>query len=363
MAGENIALAMFEDTESRRDPSIRWLTGQPGDALLFLSAVDRKNLLVPWDVNIAALYANADGVVPYNEFGRHPAQALPAAVTQFKIDSRGVKTRVEVPQTTPYPLFLQYADALKAVNCETVCRTDGAAAEAERLRAIKDEGEIKLYRKLSTITNALIDSLEKNLRDNTIKTESDAALFIEAEARKQDCEGTSFETLAAGPSRSFGIHAFPAYTAAAFGGKGLSILDFGLKYKGYTSDVTMTFARDVSIDQEQQLALMKEAYDFALAMVKPGASARDIALAVDAFYAEHDKTLPHGLGHGVGLEIHEAPFLRSRSETAQILEAGMIFTIEPGVYDPEIGGCRYENDILVTDDGYEVLTNTRIVRL
>jgi Xaa-Pro dipeptidase len=205
--------------------------------------------------------------------------------------------------------------------------------------------------------------LEKNVRDGLLKTESDVALFIEAKAREYGCEGTGFETLAAGPERSFGIHAFPAYTAAPFGGKGLSILDFGLKYSGYTSDVTMTFARSVSPQQEEQLALTEEAYRLALSLAKDGVLARDIGKAVDSFYAKAKRTLPHGLGHGVGLEIHEEPRLNGRDDNNWVLKTGMIFTIEPGIYDPQTGGCRLENDVLLTANGAEVLTKSRIVRL
>jgi Xaa-Pro dipeptidase len=363
MAEEDIALVMFEDVEGRRDPAVRWLTGQPGDALLFLSAADRESLLVPWDVNMANLYADADAVAPYNDFGRMAMQALANAAKRFHIKLR---SRIEIPAATPHPLFFNYQRDADAY--ELVCRNDGIAEEVARRRAVKDAEELSVYKTLAFITNDIIARLERNVTDGTLKTESDAALFIEAEARKQGCEGASFETLAAGPSRSFGIHAFPAYTSAPFAGKGLSILDFGLKYQGYSSDVTMTFVQDAAPQQETLLFLMKEAYDLALSMVKPGVSARDIAIAVDDFYGENGKTLPHGLGHGVGLEIHEAPFLRSKSENPWILQSGMIFTIEPGLYDPALGGCRFENDVLVTEitesgAGVEELTHTRIVRM
>jgi Xaa-Pro dipeptidase len=73
--------------------------------------------------------------------------------------------------------------------------------------------------------------------------------------------------------------------------------------------------------------------------------------------------MPHGLGHGIGLEAHEAPSVSNRAENDWVLESGMIITLEPGLYDPVQGGCRLENDILITDSGVEVLTNSRIVRL
>ncbi|GHT96329.1 hypothetical protein FACS1894141_6360 [Spirochaetia bacterium] len=358
MAREGIALVMLEDTEGRRDPSLRWLTGQPGDALLFLS-VDKKSLLVPWDINMAQLYAQADIMIPFGEFERQPVKALKKATEYFKIPQG---SRVEIPSVTPYVLFLKYVEY--ASDFDIICRNGGAQEAIQEMRAVKDEDELKLYRKAAKITNEIIDLLEERVRSEKLKTETDVALFIEAEGRKRGCEGTGFETLAAGPSRSFGIHAFPAYTGAPFAEPGLSILDFGLNYGGYTTDVTLTFARGpLSKPQEKQLALTEKAYKLALSMVKDGVSAREIAVAVDALFAKSGKIMPHGLGHGIGLEAHEAPNIRSRADNTWLLTEGMVFTLEPGLYDPIIGGCRLENDVLITGTGTEVLTNGRIIRL
>jgi Xaa-Pro dipeptidase len=358
MARENIALLFFEDTENRRDTSIRWLTGQPGDALLFLS-VDKQALLVPWDINMAMIYAVVDRIIPYSEFDRQSINALRACADLFKTP---FGSRVEIPSVTPYPLFLQYVEAL--TDFDVICRSGGSRTEVERLRTIKDEEELRIYREVSAITNNIIELLEKNIRGGTLKTEADVALFIEMESRKRGCEGTGFETLAAGPGRSFGIHAFPAYTAGEFATAGLSILDFGLKYAGYTSDVTLTFVREpLSKFQEKLLTLTERAYKLALSMVEKGVTTRDIALAVDTFFSKSKKNMPHGLGHGIGLEAHEAPALRNRPDNTWTLEPGMIFTLEPGLYDPAHGGCRLENDILITETGVEVLTQAKIVYL
>ena len=358
MAQENIALVMFEDTEGRRDPAVRWLTGQPGDALLFLS-VNRESALVPWDINMARLYAQADHVIPYNEFDRRPVKALRAAAEFCKVP---FNSRVEIPLATPYILFLKYVEEIS--DFDVICRRGGIHEAAQELRAVKDEEEIRIYRRAVEITNELIELLEVNIRDRTLVTEADAALFIEAEGRKRDCEGVGFETLAANPTRSFGIHAFPAYTGAPFTGRGMSILDFGLRYQGYTTDVTLTFAQGpLSPAQERMIGLVEQAAQVALAEVKEGAEAGAIARTVDAYFGKFKRNMPHGLGHGIGLEAHEIPFLRSRPEMTVTLKPGMIFTIEPGLYDPLEGGCRLENDILLTDEGPSVLTRSRIIRL
>ena len=242
MAQEGISLAMFEDTEGRRDTTVRWLTGHPGDALLFLSVVsravakgiagdnprsppERKSLLVPWDINLAKAYSMADMIVPYNDFDRLPLKGIIGAAERLQIPSG---SKIEIPAVTPYPDFLNFVGELS--DFDIICRERGMAAHALELRTIKDTEEIAIIRKAAGITNKIIDLLEKNVRSGKIRTEADAALFIEFESRKRGCDGTGFETLAAGQDRSFGIHAFPSWTNGPFAGQGLSILDFGLKF-------------------------------------------------------------------------------------------------------------------------------------
>jgi Xaa-Pro dipeptidase len=357
MAREGVALLAIEDTEGRRNPALRWLCGHPQDAILYLS-VDKKSLLVPWDVNLALLYGNADITVPYKEFDRRPVVAVKGVAEKLKIPPG---SKIEISPVTPYPLFLDYVGAL--TDYDIICRDTGIHGEIEKLRAVKDEEEIRIYRKAAEITNDIIALLEKNVRSGKIRTETDAALFIESASRKRGCEGTGFTTLAAGPERSFGIHAFPPYTAAPFAGKGLSILDFGLKYAGYTTDVTLTFVREPSPAQEKLVGLTEKAYKLALSLVSDGTGTREIALAVDYFFTKSRKAMPHALGHGIGLEEHENPAIRNRGDNSWVFCPGMVFTLEPGLYDPIHGGCRLENDILLTESGVEVLTGAAIIRL
>jgi len=354
MAQEGTAMVMFEDTEGRRDNTVRWLTGQPGDALLFVTP--EKTLLMPWDINMAKAYAKADQVIPYNNFSRSPLKAIKGAAEKLKIPPG---SKIEIPPVTPYPAFLDFVGELTAFDI--ICRDAGVASHTLSLRAVKDPQEIAIYRKAAEITNSIIDLLEKNVRSGKIKTEADAALFIELESRKRGCEGTSFETLAAGPDRSFGIHAFPGWTAAPFGGPGLSILDFGVRYGGYCTDVTLTFVRDPSEHQHKMINLVEKAAQLATEMAVSGVETKALAVAVEKHYAKAKKRLDHSLGHGIGLDVHEAPFIRNKPEGNMKLEPGMIFTLEPGLYDPVHGGCRLENDILITETGNEVLTTARII--
>ena len=358
MAHDGISLLLIEDAEGRRDSNLRWLSGMPADALLFLS-VERKSLLVPWDINLAKLYGNADYIRAYTEFDRLPVKACLKAAELLKIPHG---SRIEIPSGTSYPRFLRFIETLE--DFDIICRDrDGAGELLEQLRAIKDDEEIHLIRHASKITNDIIDLLEKQLKAGKIKTEFDAVRLIEDECRKKRCEGTGFETLSSGPERSMAIHSFPAYTTSPFGAPGLSILDFGVKYRGYTTDVTLTVAAEPTKAQERLITLTEKAYRLALGMVEEGTATLEIAAAVDAFFAKSGKTMPHALGHGIGLDSHEGPVLRNRSDNEWILRKGMVITLEPGLYDPRLGGCRLENDVLVTENGGEILTASRIIRL
>ncbi|HRY73214.1 MAG TPA: Xaa-Pro peptidase family protein [Spirochaetia bacterium] len=355
---EGIAACLFEDTEGRRDPSIRYLSGQPGDALLVVSA-EGSSILVAWDVNMARLYGRVDEILAYGDFQRRPAAALGGCLERLGVPKG---SRVELPAVTPYPKFVGYVEALP--DFDLVSRESGIGDYVLGLRAAKDGAELALYRRAAALTDGLMDEIEAAVRSGRVASELDIALFIEREARSRGCEGTGFETIAAGPSRSFGIHAFPAFGSGPFGSEGMSILDFGLKLAGYTTDVTMSFVRGrLPARAERMIELVEAAYAASVKLCAPGTPTRAVALAADEVFAKEGFAMPHALGHGIGLEAHEAPAVRSREDNLAVLAPGHIITIEPGLYDPALGGVRLENDVLITEGGHEVITHARIVRL
>ena len=138
-----------------------------------------------------------------------------------------------------------------------------------------------------------------------------------------------------------------------------------MKVDGYTTDVTATFARGpLGSEQERMLALVQTAYEASVAAAKPGAAPQAPAIAADQVFEAAGLKMPHALGHGIGLDSHEGPLLRSTGDNPdKALAEGMVFTIEPGLYHPELGGVRLENDVLIDGRGARVLTRSRIVRL
>jgi Xaa-Pro aminopeptidase len=235
-------------------------------------------------------------------------------------------------------------------------RLKSLSQTVERLRLIKSPAEIAAIRAAVDLNSAALERALRRLKTGT--TELDLAAEIEYSMKRLGSSGVAFETIVASGSRSALPHARP--TANAIAPDHLLLIDMGALAAGYASDMTRTFAVGIlkSSKAKRMYHAVWEAQLAALDAVKPGVPAS----AVD-FAARHvlrrngfDKLFIHSTGHGLGLEIHEAPRL-GRREAAR-LEAGMVVTIEPGVYAEGFGGVRIEDTVVVTPNGHEVLTPT-----
>ena len=350
---------VFVDSEEHRDPAVAYYTNHANDAVLVIFS-DGYSVLIAWDENLAKMNAFYDKLVPYMRYKNDAKDATKAILNACS--SHADNNKVELPPYLTYPDYLKFIDALDTYDCR--CKEDGLHKFVIDCRMIKDEYEIECTREAARVGDLIIDEIEVQIKAGKIKTETDVALLIERMLRENGCQRTGFDTLAAGPARSFAIHAFPGYTAADWPAKGLSILDFGVVYNGYTSDTTLTVAKGpLTKEQEEQLVLVQKAYDEALKLYKPGKPIIDAAKKCDSVFAAAKRKMPHGLGHATGLEIHELPRVNMRATSDMLFKPGMILTCEPGLYDVEIGGTRLENDVLITEDGNEVLTHSRIIRI
>ena len=356
MKENKITAAVFEDTEGRRDLSVRYFTGHPSDALWICSS-DGKNTLVPWDENLAKERSVDVKIVPYNKYDRKNIEAVREILKSFKKNDPRLK--VEVSPATPYPLFLKYVDALQ--GWDVLCRENSVHDFVLSLRACKDEYEIECTKEAARVGDLIIEKIENGIDDGSIKTEMDVSLLIERELRLNGCERNGFDTLAAGSSRSFAIHAFPGYTSAPWPGKGLSILDFGVVFEGYTSDTTLTVVKDATDEQKKLVELVEKAAKEALPYYKNGEKIKMAGLVADEVFKKAKREMPHTLGHGIGLEIHEFPRVSAKQTDDLVFKPGMIVTLEPGLYDSKLGGVRLENDVLVTENGNEVITHSKII--
>lgn len=353
-----IHAALIEDTEGRRHSGIRYLTGHPGDAILLVFA-DERSVLVPWDVNLATERATADEIRPYTDFERR----FISAVTGIVKEAGGEDGVLELSEATPYLQYQEIRDAMPRL--ELRCRRKGLDEQLRSMRMIKDETEVASTRRAAEITSTVLHRLLDGFRHGAFETELDVAFFIQREGRQLGADGMGFETLVASPKRSVAIHPVPAFTNATLAGPGLTIVDFGFTVDGYTADVTLTVAQEPLSDEQRLLFdLVQRAYhEVAVPAIQPGASSREITQRVVDFFASHDRTMPHALGHGIGLDAHEAPAFRTRADSDYTLEPGMIVAIEPGLYSPTAGGARLENDFLITESGAECLTTSSVLTL
>ena len=189
------------------------------------------------------------------------------------------------------------------------------------------------------------------------RTEREVALALEEEMRRRGASGPSFPSIVASGPHGALPHAEPRDVEIPAGV--LVTLDLGARLDGYCSDCTRTWATgELDDDLAAIYDLVLRAQQAALDAVRPGPEGREIdAVARDLIAAEgHGDHFGHGLGHGVGLEVHEGPRLARTGTDA--LEPGNVVTVEPGVYVPGRGGVRIEDLVVVTEDGRDVLSAT-----
>lgn len=225
--------------------------------------------------------------------------------------------------------------------------------ELEALRAVKDEDEISDIRAAAAIAsralNAVLERIAPGLTEREIAADLDAAI------RRGGAQEASFSTIVASGENSALPHARPQDRAIQTGD--LITIDFGAVFDGYRSDETCTFALGrADAKQERVYQIVKEAHDRAIAAIRAGVSCRSVDEAARGWIDSQGfgESFTHGTGHGVGLDVHEYPRLSAQSEA--VLEAGMVVTVEPGVYLPGLWGVRIEDLVVVQKDGCAILS-------
>lgn len=226
--------------------------------------------------------------------------------------------------------------------------------ELTALRGVKSEAESRILKQAADLSAAAFADVLSLIEPG--RSEVEIALELEFALRRRGGEDRSFDFIVASGERGALPHGVASDKILAPGE--LVTIDFGTRFKGYCSDETVTIALgSVSPELRRLFDTVLEAHDRAIDGVRPGVPLKAIdALARDLISERgYGDYFGHGLGHGVGLEIHEFPTVSARSE-GEVRE-GMVFTIEPGIYVPGLGGCRIEDMVLVTGDGCERLTS------
>jgi Xaa-Pro aminopeptidase len=322
--------------------NVRYLTGFSGSNGLAVVGPDARRFLTDFRyVERAANEVSGFDLEPApQELRTALAEGWPPGELRVGFEDQHVSVRrhAELRETLP--------DRIELVAA-------GGLVEAER--AVKEPVEVEAIRAAA----ALVDEIYAWLAEQGLvgRTEREVALALEQEMRVRGAEGPSFPSIVAAAENGALPHAVPRDVAIPE--RTLVTLDIGARVDGYCSDCTRTWATgELDDDLGELYETVLHAQETALAAVRPGLEGREVdAVARDLIAAAgHGEHFGHGLGHGVGLDVHEAPRL-ARTATGR-LEAGNVVTVEPGIYLPGRGGARIEDLVVVTEDGHEVLSAT-----
>ncbi|WP_305367719.1 Xaa-Pro peptidase family protein [Bacillus sp. V3B] len=228
-----------------------------------------------------------------------------------------------------------------------------AEENLRKLRMIKDETEISKIREACVLADYAIEVGCSEIKEG--KTELEILAAIEYELKKKGVTQMSFSTMVLTGTNGASPHGTPGLSKVRKGD--FVLFDLGVVVDGYCSDITRTVAfREINEKQKEIYDTVLKSQLAAIEASKPGVACADVDLIArkiinDAGYGEF---FPHRLGHGLGIGVHEYPSLTETNSL--LLEQGMVYTIEPGIYVPNVAGVRIEDDLLLTDNGVEILT-------
>ncbi len=326
------------------DPyNLRYFTGFRGGEGVALFSADRGVLYVDSRYTEAAkaeVQAAGSGFT-VTEFNR---EAPLMGLIQKQLSEDGVKELGFEDQYMVCSSYISYKEKLSPVRL--IPLEDALTRE----RRIKTPEELELLRKAESIGDIAFNEILSVLRPGM--TELEVAAELEYRMKRAGAEGLSFDTIAASGIHSSMPHAIPSMKKLEAGD--FLTMDFGCIYQGYCSDMTRTVViGKASEEQKKVYQTVLDAQRKAMEGLRPGMRCCDVdRIARDHIEeAGYGAYFGHGLGHSVGLYIHESPALNTRDET--ILEPGMIETVEPGIYIPGFGGVRIEDMGVVTEQGYE----------
>lgn len=334
--------------------NVRYLTGHAGSAGLLVLTAKTAHLLVDFRYRDAVqMSQQSPGACPDLRTWEVPGsydEALLGCLAAIGVSAIGFEAAHVTVATHEW-----WRTAADARRLAVAFRP--TTAVVEQARAVKDASEIatlrEAARRLDDVVRAAIGAVRAGVR------ERDVAAAIESALREAGYERPAFDTIVASGPHS----ALPHHRAGErmLGSGDLVVLDFGGVLDGYCSDLTRTVAiGPLSPEARGLYAAVYEAQQAAVAAVRPGVETTAVDAAARQVLEARGlgAAFGHGTGHGLGLEIHEEPRItRPRSDLAPVpLVPGMVFTIEPGAYLSGFGGVRIEDDVLVTEDGCEVLT-------
>jgi Xaa-Pro aminopeptidase len=320
--------------------NVRYLTGFSGtNGQVLVSPAEAVFFTDPrYETRAAELVQGAEVVVYPSQL----TEVLPVRLASTSVSRLGFEsTTMTVAQRD------DLSERLSGVELVATTRL------VEDLRRVKDSTEVELVRQATAIADDACEWILERLAVG--RTERDVALELEVRIRRSGADDVSFEPIVATGPLSAHIHHTPTDRVMERGD--MILLDFGARVEGYCSDLTRSVVLGPATDAQKDVyRTVLEAQIKGIEAVAPRAAGADVDSVARDIISEagHGDAFGHGLGHGVGLDIHEAPRLHRASQDA--LVAGDVVTVEPGIYNVGWGGIRIEDCVLVTSDGREVLS-------
>ncbi|TYR81272.1 aminopeptidase P family protein [Priestia megaterium] len=249
--------------------------------------------------------------------------------------------------------LLSYARAEELMKLYPDAALVAAEEKLNQLRVVKDEAEIEILKRAAALADYGVEVGVAALKEGV--TEMDVLAKIEYELKRKGIREMSFSTMVLFGEKAGEAHGNPGLRKLKEGD--FVLFDLGVVLDGYCSDITRTVVyKSVNEKQKHIYETVQRAQQAALDASKAGTRIGDLDLIARNLIKKegYGEFFPHRLGHGLGISVHEFPSMSQANN--DLLQEGMVYTIEPGVYIPEVGGVRIEDDVVITKDGYETLT-------
>lgn len=338
----------------RDEANLRWLTGAMG---VFDYTYEFPHAAF---ITRDACYLHTDSRY-YNSFMENlPADGgwqvdmdghdIPGWVAQRALEARSRTIAIEDDMQLSF-----YRGILRGLEDRSIAaQLPCMHGDIRRMRAVKDAEEIALMKHAQSITDAafahMLEFIKPGLTEKQIRTELETFMFMNG------ADSLAFDSIVASGPNTANPHAVPSDRVVQKGD--FVLMDYGAGYRDYRSDMTRTVVLGEPTDEQRALYdLVRRTHEECVRAIHAGVDGHDIhmlsvKIITDAGYGDY---YGHGLGHGVGIDIHELP---NFGRASNIVEAGSVITVEPGVYLPGVGGVRLEDFGLVTEDGYESFTES-----
>jgi Xaa-Pro aminopeptidase len=362
---KKIDVLMITDYENSRNVNLQYLSGHPTDATILINS-SGESVLVPWDVPLAEKHSEVDEIINPANFSYN---LFLAVKDLFENRWKKSSITVGVHSTTSYGFIVKMKAIIPGVKYfEEPIQIQ---QHLEKLRATKTEFEIKKLLKAAQIGTKTIKDIHDFCANAPDRTEKDLSFLVRKKLAEYGADDVAFEPLVANSSRAHEIHQHPFASDQKFGLPGLALIDFGAKFQGYNSDITVPISfGKLSEEQIKMQEITIKSYDAAIEMIDIDIPLWKIHDTAEQILKKGGYSMPYSLGHGLGLTVHDSPFI-SRKPTddyskkhwkEETIQNGMVFTIEPGAYKQGLGGQRLENDVLIRNGKVEIITNSELLK-